>query len=153
MAVPFKGEQPHFKPNMYGQLFAADAIGAGGNVQVKSVELGIDTFSSYAIYENGKLARYMLIDMDIWNANSTTPRGSRSVTVAVPKSAVSVTVRRLEAASTDANQGITLAGVSWKSENSRLVQVGSDKKESGVHHDGKATITLNSSEAVIVSFS
>lgn len=152
VAVPYKGQDPHFKPNMYGQLFAATAIGRHDDVRVKHIDMGLDHFSAYGVYEGNELKRYVLTEMTIWNTDNPECRRSRSIHLVVPLGVRSVTVRRLSGHGTNVSEGITLGGLYWESENQRLVQRGQEHTETIPVVAGTVKVVMKWSEAAIVSF-
>jgi len=78
------GRDPYVRPPLYGQIFAADAIGHHPEVQVYPLPSSVENFSTHAIYEAKKLAKYVLVNLDEWNSTTPYPRPKQYVQLDVP---------------------------------------------------------------------
>ncbi|GAD99181.1 GTP-binding protein GTR2 [Paecilomyces variotii No. 5] len=152
--VPYNGRDPYVRPPLYGQIVAADVLGHDPFIQIQEVELDLWNFSAYAVYESQKLAKFVIVNLDEWNNTTPYHRPSREVLLNVPlesgiKSAV---VERLVGNGANADEGITWGGVSWNYTDGRLVQGGKHSvNQLSFDRSGQATLTVSSSEAVLVT--
>lgn len=81
--------------------------------------------SGYAIYENGKCARVVIVNLGVYFTNASEPRKSRKITFAAPAAAgdggkgpgagaTSVSVKRLKIGHADDLRGLTWAGQTYE---------------------------------------
>lgn len=138
---------------LYGQIFAADAIGHHPEVQIKALDQDLPwNMSAYAVYEGGELAKYAVINFDEWNSTTSYPRPSQEVVLGVPNGEKRVRVDRLTGSGASADEGIEWAGLSWNYSDGRLLQSGQYKPEwLTVGQDGMARLNISSTEAVLVT--
>ncbi|KAJ5762107.1 uncharacterized protein N7511_005489 [Penicillium nucicola] len=151
--VENNNQAPHVRPPLYGQIVAADAIGDHPIVQVKSLDLGREDLSAYAIYESEILARYVVINLDEWNATTSYPRPHLRVQLNLPKHVGSAEARRLTGPGASADQGISWGGISWNYTDGRLAESGNREVETLKVKNGLVGLEVGSSEAVVVELS
>ncbi|KAF3406866.1 Beta-glucuronidase [Talaromyces pinophilus] len=108
------------KPPYYGNIFVAEMVRGGSNVQITNLPLSSSsTEGAYAAYVNGKLARIAVVNLVEYNYTSTDPatkRPSALYTFQVQSGTPSISVRRLIANGSDAITGITWDGYSYNYE-------------------------------------
>jgi hypothetical protein len=63
--VPTIQAPPKIQPPYYSLVYIADLLGIGSATQVQSFNLGLDKFSAFAVYEQGILSKYALINVDV----------------------------------------------------------------------------------------
>ncbi|KAH8817312.1 glycoside hydrolase family 79 protein [Xylogone sp. PMI_703] len=153
--VPTPGRQPYVRAPLYGHIVVADVLGQHGDVRVKEVQLGMWNFSAYAIYQSNKLAKYVLINFDEWNATTPHPRPQQMVKLEIPTKPriQAAKVERLWGAGASADSGITWAGQSWNYTHGRLGRSGFPQHETLLFRNGKANLAVASTEAVVVTLS
>lgn len=149
--VPLDGRQPYVRPPFYGQLFVADVIGRHPEVQVYPLPASEWNMPVHAIYEAGRLAKYVVINFDEYNSTATYERPSREVRLGVPRSAKSVSVERLTAAGADSDEGIEWAGLSWNYTNGRLAEMGEYESETVRARKGVVSLNVPATQAVLVT--
>lgn len=154
LPVESAGMKPQVFSNFYAQPFATDFVGSSGKATVRFINMpGFDAqVPAYAAYENGKLKRVAIVNMNYWVPG----QGDRKTTV-VPlqlgADVKSVTVQHLNSpggASAQADS-ISYAGSRWTYES-----VGKEQK--GWRHDtqilkvdrGAVKVGVQYSEAVII---
>lgn len=148
--VAHQGREPYVRPPLYGQIFAADALGLQDEVQIKTIEGLPWNVSAYGIYESGRLARYAVVNYDEWNSTTTYERPSQEIVLSVPCGVDSVRVRRLTGDGASADQGIQWAGQSWNYTDGRLVEKGVQQVEILKAAKGKLSLELESTSAILV---
>lgn len=148
--VEYNGLAPQVRAPLYGQIVAADAIGRHSTVQVKALELMRDDLSAYAIYESGKLARYVLVNLDEWNSTSSYPRPSQKFELEIPHRSKGVEVKRLVGPGASADSDISWGGFSWNYTDGRLARSGKREVEVLRASNGAISLELFSTEAAIV---
>lgn len=154
------------KPPYYGQVATAAFLGEE-NVKVAQVPLsGGEREAAYAAYENGRLARVMVINLDTYNTTSNgegfeplespPERSSVDYTFSLPETdAQSVTLHRLWANGSDALAGVTWDGWSYNYEldDGRPVRLENvTVGETMEVRDGEVTVSVPHSSAVMLSF-
>ncbi|KAH7166586.1 hypothetical protein EDB81DRAFT_866294 [Dactylonectria macrodidyma] len=120
---------PATRAPYYGTIAAAATIGRSGkhDIQVTELEMETETESAYAIYQDGSLARIAIINMDEYNATSSSVKSrptkeytfsllTRQGTKGSNKYNRKLRVQRLIAAGSDALSGITWDGISYNYE-------------------------------------
>lgn len=147
---------PHVRPPYYAQIFAAEFIGHS-NVNVTNVDLHNDHLSAYAAYKSsdgGKLSRVAIVNLKAWNAHSGEPIPVMHVSLPVPSGTKDVQVKLLTSktgANDSAEDDISWAGETYTYDNRGLGhKTGTNGSETVDVIDGKATISVRASEAVIV---
>lgn len=149
------------KPPYYGNIFVAEMVRGGSNVQITNLPLSSDTEGAYAAYINGKLARIAVVNLLEYNYTNTdpatkaAPRPNASYTFQVPSGSQSISVRRLIANGSDAITGITWDGYSYnyeldKGRPVRLHNVTINEK-THVDRNGLVSIDIPYSSAAILT--
>lgn len=146
------------RPPYYGQVMVAKALGRSKNMRVRNLALGGDTEAAYALFDGGKLAMLVVLNMQAFN--STTMEGgrpSREYRFRVPGATAGAgsraKVERLMAAGSDVEEGVTFGGVSYdyNLQQGKPVVVG-DTEETLDVEDGVVAIDVPDSSAVLLSF-
>ncbi|PON26957.1 beta-glucuronidase [Trichoderma gamsii] len=152
--VPTGNMQPYVRPPLYGQIVVADIIGHNPKVQILPIHLGPELwkFSAYGVYESSKLSKYVLINLDEWNSTTQYPRPSQKVSLRIPSGSRGATVQRLLGPGASADSDISWGGLSWNYTRGRLAQSGRPHFEALPVSKGEATVTIPSTEAVVVTF-
>ncbi|KAI9746229.1 MAG: hypothetical protein M1818_000910 [Claussenomyces sp. TS43310] len=158
--IAYNGLGPHVRGPYYGLACVADFIGtAAADLQVSNIDLSSATLSAYAGYIAGRLAKVAIVNLAYYNASSSSSSSSSSeaarptqpVTFAVPAAVAAVRVDHLVGPDSSAPTGIYWAGVSWTiAALGRGTLVRNDTQTLDVV-DGLVTLTLDASEAVIVT--
>ncbi|KAI0599914.1 hypothetical protein F4775DRAFT_99764 [Biscogniauxia sp. FL1348] len=162
LPVASAGLPPQVFANYYSQPFVADFIGRSGRTRVAQLDLGLDVpnVAAYAAYDENP-ARIALANLNYWNRTSAPAgeaRGNVTVDFALPDgvAATSATLVRLgspDGAGADADT-ITYAGSQWTyaSGGAEVAGVRDDSEELPVSADGIVSVTVASSEAVLISW-
>ncbi|KAK2806702.1 hypothetical protein FQN50_005696 [Emmonsiellopsis sp. PD_5] len=143
-------------PAFYGQIFTAEFVGAGSNVQVANMDLKTDFGSAYAAYENGKLARIAIVNLNLWSRSEDgdDSRPFETFSLSVGSEVKSVKVKKLtspKGGSATPNDQITWGGMQWTYDNKGIGKQIVDDTEVLPVKNGQVDIKVNESEAVIVS--
>ena len=141
----------------YGFALVADLLGLGaganGDARLRVTSLWDEAhpnISPYAGYVNGKLDRYVIVDLNEWNATSTEPRGAGTVTLDVPEGVKCAELRRLTGPGANAGAAdMTYAGTKYTVDRPNGEKVGPETEDVGVE-GGKVDIKIQASEAVLV---
>lgn len=149
--VPYGGREPYVRPPLYAPIFTADALGHASETKVYPLPDSKDKFASHAIYESGKLAKYVLINLEEWNSTTAYVRPSQEVRLAVPPQIREVEVERLTGNGASADEDIQWAGMSWNYTDGRLVEKGEHMIEKLRARRGVVTLKVPSTEAVLVT--
>ncbi|KAF2809963.1 uncharacterized protein BDZ99DRAFT_508580 [Mytilinidion resinicola] len=116
------------KPPYYANIAVAAALGdlTGARVRVASVPLADDavTAAAYAVYDGGRLARVMVVDLHGWNCTAgeeeKEERPRTAFDLALPEACRGVgVVQRLLAGGSDAVEGVTFNGRNYDYERDR----------------------------------
>ena len=107
--------------------------------------------SSYAGYVDGRLDRYMIVNLNTWNVTETGTRPSRHLDLDVPYDGVSgAEVRRLTRPGTDATAAqMSWAGTRYTAANPKGESVGPVTEQVEVRNR-KAVVEVKASEAALV---
>lgn len=145
--------KPYVRPPLYGQIVVADVIGHNPHVQILPIDLGTKhwKFSAYGVYESTQLRKYVLINLDEWNATTSNPRPAQQVTLNLPSDVRSATIQRLLGPGASADSGISWGGLSWNYTRGRLAQSGRPDHEVLRITRGMARLMIPSTEAVLVT--
>ena len=87
--------EPHVQPAYYGALIVNEVIGNTGCSTLSELSIDDATLAGYAAYEEGNLARVVLLDSDVYLTNQTGVRSSKAVTIDIGDCANRVEVKRL----------------------------------------------------------
>ncbi|KAI1490479.1 hypothetical protein F5X96DRAFT_546412 [Biscogniauxia mediterranea] len=163
LPVASAGLPPQVFANYYSQPFVADFLGASGRTRVAQLDLGsgVANVAAYAAYDadSGAPARIAVANLNYWNRTSSSEsRANVTVGFALPDGVVGaasgVTVDRLgspDGAGADAST-ITYAGSQWTyaSGGAEVKGVRNDSEVVPVSEDGVVSVTVASSEAVLI---
>lgn len=136
----------------YGQLFAAEFRGDGDNVRVFNRDLDKPFVSAYMAYDNGKLSRVAIFNLDLWSQVDTPQREKKDVTLNIGDLAKSVEIKRLTAVKggTAGVSNITWGGEQWTAESGgKGVPLLNDTITVPVNND-KVQFSVQASEAVML---
>lgn len=125
------------------------------NTRIANLPLPKDTESAYAIYDDDTLARLVILDMQVFWSNATTPRPSKTYTYRVPQMFNMARVQRFMGAGADARTNLTLGGVSFDYElgGGKPVVVDRMAREERVRVEGGIVrVEVPASSGVLLSF-
>lgn len=145
---------PFVRPNYAALLAIQETIGAPGTSPVIAelpVSSGAASLAAYGVWENNEPKRITLINTAIYNQTSSdVAPPTTNFTISLPRNAnSSVSVKRLTAPGADVLSGALFGGQSWED---GCVPSGEADVEQYTASDGKVTVPVRSSEAVVVSF-
>jgi hypothetical protein len=108
------------KPPYYGNIFVAEMVRGGADVQIVNLALPQEQEAAYAAYVNGQLARIAVVNLVEYNYTDSDPtahRPSATYSFQLPSSgSKSLSVQRLMANGSNAVTGITWDGYSYNYE-------------------------------------
>lgn len=139
-------------PAFYGQMFSAEFIGDSENVRVSNIDLNRSFLSVYAAYDDGKLGRVAVSNMELWSAKDAKPRPQKKVTLNLGTQSKSVDVKKLTSpgGGTAGVGNITWGGMQWTAKSGgKGVQVLNDTETLTVTQ-GEVEVNVKASEAVMV---
>ena len=149
------GGPPVVHAQYYGLAFVADLLGLRPSKTLRIVSLydgqARPNVSPYAGYVDGQLDRYVVVDLNEWNATDPAgPRLERTFSLDVPDDVTGAELRRLTGKGTDAVAAdMTWAGTQFTVANPDGEKVGPETED--VKVQGKqADFKLSASEAVLV---
>lgn len=157
---------PQVRGVWYALPFIADFLGQNPG-KVTEVDMGSDVLAAYAIYDSSTnaVSKLALINLRAWaNGNSSSSRGSETVSVPVPSGISSVNIKRLQSAAGAQAMGFDYAGpsenITWAGEQwSYFVDQGNGHQVDGVAaevshpvSDGKVQVQIQDSEALSIEF-
>lgn len=108
--------RPQIQPQYHAFLVVAEAIGSSGKSRVAEISVAADHISSYGIWENGKLARIVVINLQPWTYGSTGTRPVTTVQLQGLKPHAVATYKTLYVPYADIAQGLTWAGQHFDTE-------------------------------------
>jgi hypothetical protein len=136
-------------PAFYGQIFSAEFRGASENVAVHNINLHRPFLSAYAAYDDDKLERVAIINLELAIANASRPH--KTIKLDIASEAQAVIVKKLtssEGGMAGANN-ITWDGMHWTAANGgQGLQVLNDTETHYVK-GRKLEFNVKASEAVI----
>lgn len=145
----------------YGHVFTADFIGnnTGKSLRVKELnELPNKTsnphLAGYAGYEDEKLAKIALVNLQFWNGSedANKPHTTVELNLAGVSDGTHVTVRRLTGPNSTASQNITWAGLDWPyAKQGQETRIKTDTIEKLVHNEIVA-VDIRATEALLLSW-
>lgn len=145
------GYLPAVRAPYYAQPYIADFMGKTG-AQVLNQDLKSKRLSAYAAYDQGRLARIALVNLNLWNGTDQSERPVQTFNVQANVDQNCVQVRRLTAPTgAYANDTITWAGQQWTYEsNGMSVTTNQTLSEPVPVQNGVAQVDVAASEAVMV---
>ncbi|KAL0563321.1 hypothetical protein V5O48_018750, partial [Marasmius crinis-equi] len=113
---------PHIQPLYYSAIIAAEAIGNSGSTQIVEVAVDETGVAGYAFYENGKLARALFIDSEVFlSTSSDSPRSSVHLDLDFDSEGItSFTAKRLAIRHADDLSGLTWGGQTYETADGRV---------------------------------
>jgi len=152
--------QPYLQPSYYAGLVVNTAVGreaASGATTIVELELSAPNLSGYAIYETGKLARAVFVNLNAWLRSDEGIR-ERSVyhidlgftatdTAETISSARGVRIKRLDIEYADDTSKLRWGGQSW--ETPMFLVEGKEEFETKGLDEG---IDIRETEAILVWF-
>lgn len=134
----------------------AKALGRSEQMRIKNLALEGDTEAAYALFDGERLARVVVLNMQMFNSSTAGERPSKNYRFRVPSAAAAgsrVKVERLMAAGSDAEDGTTFGGVSYDYNLQQGKPVVVDDKEEAVDvEDGVVAVDVPDSSAALLSF-
>ncbi|KAJ9094739.1 hypothetical protein QFC21_005897 [Naganishia friedmannii] len=106
--------RPHVLPVFYGALIVNEAIGTSGDSCVAEIGTDSATVSAYAIYEQSKLARIVIINSELYVPSQNSTRINSTVYLNGLGDNVHFTAKRLSIPFTNATSGLTWASVNYE---------------------------------------
>lgn len=120
-------------------------------MQLSNINLGMWNISAYASYESGRLAKYVVINMDEWNTTTSYTRPVQTVSLSVPSDVTGAKVEYLTAAGANVDTGVTWRGMSYGFEDLGMgVTVQNDTRVVQAVN-GVVNVEVQSTEAVVVT--
>ena len=120
-------------------------------MQVLNVDLGIWNVSAYATFEEGALAKYVVINFDEWNTTTSYPRPTHQVSLNIPADVTTTKVEYLTAPGAEVDQNITWGGLSYGFDSMGTgVQVTNNTKML-TPANGVLNVSIQSTEAIVVT--
>ncbi|KAF7192181.1 Beta-glucuronidase [Pseudocercospora fuligena] len=140
---------PLVRPNFYGMVFAADFIGRNPT-RVHGMDLDGDFVAGYTAWENGKVARIALFNLNMWYGGGNRPSITFNIK-GLPDAVKSGKVNYLSAPTgAEANTTVTWSGLQWTyASGGKAKQVKNDAKTINVKN-GVLSVAVDHSSAVII---
>jgi hypothetical protein len=122
---------PHVQPQYYAAIVAASFIGTSNSgqisTQISELSISDSRIAGYAAYDNGQLARVVLINSKAYLTTTRTPRGSVFVNTTVlagggdmSSSPATMRVKKLLIGHADDGHGLTFGGQSYETSGDEL---------------------------------
>ena len=147
---------PRVTAHFFSQPFVADFIGKSGKTRVAELDVGMPQnglYAGYAAYDNGKLARVALLNLELWDPrrNSGDRHSAKFSLSGLENAGSKVTVHHLNADNGAlAQQGMTYAGLEWTwVSRGKQMKVKDDSKVIGIV-DGKVDVVVKATQAVLL---
>jgi hypothetical protein len=147
---------PHVQPQYYAAIVAASFIGTSnsGEISTQIAELLISDsqIAGYAAYDNGQLARVVLINSKAYLTTTKTPRGSVFVNTTIIAGGggapTAMRVEKLLIGHADDGHGVTFGGQSYETSSDGVVN------GTRVYSDIPVArgVSLRDTEAVFLTF-
>ncbi|KAH8705719.1 glycoside hydrolase family 79 protein [Talaromyces proteolyticus] len=167
MPISQNGVGPSTNPPYYGHTMVSKFIGNSTKTQINNIDLKSDFHSAYAAYEDGELARVVLLNLQEWNpsggvnaTNATDPsvQALRPNTTFTLDSVIGysyATVELLTAPGALSTKNITMAGVSYDYElaEGKPVKVGNEVAEViRPQKNGTFSVSVGASTGALLKF-
>lgn len=113
--ITINGTAPLTKPPYYGNIFVARFVGNSGKTQIVNYPLEGSVNVAYGAYDDGKLARLVFLNFNIFNLSLAdgAARPNNTFTFPAPEWANSAEVTLLTAPEATSNSSITFGGYSY----------------------------------------
>ena len=151
--VDSNGVSTQVLPSWYGDVFIADVVGTGSNLQVSNIDLGDDLLSAYAVYTDGALAKYVVVNLEEWGTTTASERPTTPLSISIPDNSRQVQVGKLSAPGADSTTDISWAGQSWEysaSAPGQVDQSGTLDLSAVDVKDGVVKLDIEASQALVV---
>ncbi|KAK7702699.1 hypothetical protein SLS57_011250 [Botryosphaeria dothidea] len=144
---------PQTLGSFYGNVFVADFIGTDGRLRVAELPVDDEHVSAYAGYSGDGLAKVALVNLELWRQSYGTERPSANVTLEGLDGVKAVRVQKLTGPDGGSQaKDITWAGTQWTAESNGLPVTVEDDSDMRDVDSGTVEISVQASEAVLVSF-
>ncbi|KAI0864735.1 hypothetical protein F4860DRAFT_463304 [Xylaria cubensis] len=148
--------EPRVTPHFYSQPFVADFIGKSGKTRVVELDIGTPQnglYAGYAAYDDGKLARIALLNLEIWDSqrsNGDRPEAKFSLS-GLAGTGSNMTVHHLTADNGAlAQKNVTYSGLEWTwASRGKQKKVKDDGKILKINGTG-VDIIVNATQAVLL---
>ncbi|KAI0437923.1 hypothetical protein F4803DRAFT_555535 [Xylaria telfairii] len=147
--------EPRVTAHFYSQPFVADFIGKTGKTRVFELDIGTPQnglYAGYAAYDDGKLARVALLNLELWDSQSSS--GGRSEAKfslsGLSGAGSNITVHHLNADNGAlAQENVTYSGLEWT-----WASLGKQKKVKDdskvLEINGKVDVIVKATQAVLL---
>jgi hypothetical protein len=162
MPISQNGTGPSTNPPYYGHVMVSKFIGSNPNTRINNIDLNSDFYSAYAAYENGRLARVILLNLHEWNPPSGSNQDEASAapstrfTLSTGQRGIKyATVELLTAPGALSETNITVAGLSYDYDLAEGKPVRVAKQYEGVlrpNNKGEISVNARYSQAVLLTF-
>ncbi|KAM0257125.1 hypothetical protein ACHAQJ_004590 [Trichoderma viride] len=161
MPISQNGTGPSTNPPYYGHVMVSKFIGSNPNTRINNIDLNSDFYSAYAAYENGRLARVVLLNLHEWNPPSSSQdeastAPSTTFTLSTGQHGIKyATVELMTAPGALSETNITVAGLSYDYDLAKGKPVRVAKQYESVlrpNNKGEITVQARDSQAVLLTF-
>ncbi|KAK5991374.1 Beta-glucuronidase [Cladobotryum mycophilum] len=159
LPIALNGTGPSTNPPYYGHVMVSKFIGSSNNTRINNIDLHNNYYSAYAAYEDGKLARVILLNLHEWNppraAAGTDTRPQTIFNLQGPVGYKYATVELMTAPGAASQKNITVAGISYDYElaQGRPVTVGPRiAQKINLDRQGRLSVSIQASQAVLLTF-
>ncbi|KAM0510870.1 hypothetical protein ACHAPE_010459 [Trichoderma viride] len=156
------GTGPSTNPPYYGHVMVSKFIGSNPNTRINNIDLNSDFYSAYAAYENGRLARVVLLNLHEWNPSSSQTEAeaeaapSTTFTLSTSRGGIKyATVELMTAPGALSETNITVAGISYDYNLAEGKPVRVAKQYESVlrpDNKGEISVSVRDSQAVLLTF-
>ncbi|KAI1176574.1 hypothetical protein F4777DRAFT_545938 [Nemania sp. FL0916] len=148
--------EPRVTAHFYSQPFVADFIGTSGKTRVLELDIGTlqnGLYSGYAAYDDGKLSRIALLNLELWDAqlsSGSPPQATFSLSGLLGTGS-NITLHHLTADSGAlAQENLTYAGLEWTwASHGKQKKVKDDSKMLKINST-EIDITVRATQAVLL---
>lgn len=163
MPISQNGTGPSTNPPYYGHVMVSKFIGSNPNTRINNIDLNSDFYSAYAAYEEGRLARVVLLNLHEWNPPSNSQAEaeaeaapSTAITLSTGRSGIKyATVELMTAPGALSETNITVAGISYDYDLAEGKPVRVAKQYESVlrpNSKGDISVLVRHSQAVLLTF-
>ncbi|KAM0448772.1 hypothetical protein ACHAO4_008244 [Trichoderma viride] len=162
MPISQNGTGPSTNPPYYGHVMVSKFIGSNPNTRISNIDLNSDFYSAYAAYEDGRLARVVLLNLYEWNPPSSQAEAeaeaapSTTFTLSTGRGGIKyATVEVMTAPGALSETNITVAGISYDYDLAEGKPVRVAKQYASVlrpDDKGEVSVPVRDSQAVLLTF-
>lgn len=161
MPIAQNGTGPSTNPPYYGHVMVSKFIGGNPKTRINNIHLNSDYYSAYAAYENGRLARVILLNLHEWNPPSSDQNGASKApstifTIGTGQQGIKyATVELMTAPGALSETNITVAGLSYDYDLAEGNSVRVAKQYESVlrpNNNGEISVQVRYSQAVLLTF-